>query len=372
VVAVAVFAVARWQLGARAFVFAGVTVICCHAVAYVIDVYRGDATSAKPLESALYLVQFPALNAGPIVRSRDFSSHHLRLTLGISLGDFTYGVRRVVIGLVKILMVADVLGRPVDAIYRLPVEQLSFGAAWLAAACFALQLYFEFSGYADLAIGFGRIVGLRYPENFRRPYVADSMREFWRRWNITAIMWLRDYLQLPIAGRDAPTLRLLLNIFLGFCLIGVWHGGGWNVVAWAAFSSGWLALEAVGLGDRLARVPRPGRHAYVLLVTVVGWAILRADTHAHAWAMLQALFGFGASNALTGGRYMSSGAWTALFVAVVGAGPLVPWISRWRVSLDAFTAAMVMMTTAFWLFAWRPIAQLGALIRMPRLRKPHN
>ncbi len=368
--AIAAFAFARWQMDGRTFAFVGITVICCHAIAYVIDVYRGDATATRPLESALYLIQFPALNGGPIVRSRDFSSHHLRLIHGISLGDFTYGVRRVVIGLVKILLVADVLGAPVDAIYALPASRLSFETAWIGAGCFALQIYFEFSGYADLAIGLGRIFGLRYPENFRRPYVADSVREFWRRWNITSIMWLRDYLSLPIAGRDAPTPRLLLNIFFGFCLIGLWHGGSWNVVAWALFSSLWLALEAVGLGQRIERLPRVLRHVYVLLVTIVGWGLLRAETHAHAWTFLQAMAGFGASNAYYGvGRFMSGAAWTALFVAVVGAGPLVPWISRWRVTVDAFTAAMVMMVTAFWLFVWRPIAQFGSLFRMPKLRR---
>jgi alginate O-acetyltransferase complex protein AlgI len=365
-VAVAVFAVVRWQLGPRAFLFAGATVVTCHAIAYVIDVFRGDATAARPLESALYLTQFPALNGGPIVRSRDFSGYHLRLAHGVGLGDFTYGVRRVVIGLVKVRLIADVLGRPADLIFALPAARLSMDAAWLAAACCSLQIYFAFSGFADLAIGLGRIVGLRYPENFRRPYVADSVREFWRRWNITSIMWLRDYLSLPIAGRDAPTPRLLLNTFLGFILIGLWHGAHVNVVTWAVFSSAWLALEAIGMGARVERLPRLLRHAYVLLVIGTGWVILRADTHAHTWVLLKAMFGAGELGAWTAARYMNAGAWWALAVAVIGAGPLVPWISRWRVTLDAATAALVMMTTAFWLFIFRPLAQLGALLTFPR------
>jgi D-alanyl-lipoteichoic acid acyltransferase DltB (MBOAT superfamily) len=367
--AAAAFVAMRWQLGPRTFVFVGATVITCHVIAYVIDVFRGDATAARPLESALYLTQFPAVNGGPIVRSRDFSGYHLRLTHGVGLGDFTYGVRRVVIGLVKIRLIADVLGRPADLIFGLPAARVSMDAAWLAAACVSLQIYFEFSGFADLAIGLGRIVGLRYPENFRRPYVADSMREFWRRWNITAIMWLRDYLSLPIAGRDAPTPRLLLNTFLGFILIGLWHGGHVNVVMWAVFSSAWLALEAVGMGARVERLPRLLRHAYVLLVTGLGWMILRAETHAHTWVLLKAMAGAGELSAWTAARYMSAGAWGALVVAVIGAGPLVPWISRWRVTLDASTAAIVMMTTAFWLFIYRPVAQLGSLLTFPKRRR---
>lgn len=370
-VAVAAFAAMRWQLPPRTFIFAGATVVSCHVIAYVIDVFRGEATAARPLESALYLTQFPAINGGPIVRSRDFSGYHLRLMHGISLGDFTYGVRRVVIGLVKILLIADVLAQPADAIFALPAARLSMDAAWLATTCFSLQIYFAFSGYADLAIGLGRIVGLRYPENFRRPYVADSVREFWRRWNITSIMWLRDYVSLPIAGKDAPTPRLLLNIFLGFIVVGLWHGGNSNVVTWAVFSSVWLAFEAVWLGARLERAPRMLRHVYVLLVVGIGWMILRADTHAHVWVVLKAMVGAGALSGSSATRYMSAGAWWALFVAVIGAGPLVPWISRWRVTIDASSAALVMMSAAFWLFIFRPFAQLGALLSFPK-RKAHR
>ena len=368
-VAVAAFASARWQMDGRSFAVAGVTVLCCHAMAYVIDVYRGEATSGRPLESALYLLQFPVLAGGPIVRSRDFSGHHLRVADGVGLGAFTYGMRRLVIGIVKITLVAGTLGGPVDAIFALPPARLTADAAWLAAACFSLQIYYQFSGYADLAIGLGRMFGLRYPENFRRPYVADSVREFWRRWNITAIMWLRDYLSLPIAGRDAPTPRLFLNIFLGFCLVGLWHGGGVNVLVWAAYSGVWLALEAVGLGTRLERWPRVLRHLYLILVMVVGWVVLRADTNAQALHFLQTMTGVSGPRVLTAWRYLTPGVWTALIVAIVGAGPLVSWISRWRVTLDAATAAIVMMVTALSLFVWRGGTFLADVVRPLRARK---
>jgi len=168
-------------------------------------------------------------------------------------------------------------------------------------------------------------------------------------------MWLRDYLSLPIAGKDDPTPRLLLNIFPRFLLIGLWHGAGANIVAWAVFSSAWLALEAVGLGARLERLPRVLRHGYVLLVAGAGWMILRAGTHAQAWTFMQAMVGAASVHAWTATRYMSPGAWAALLVAVIGAGPLVPWISRWRVTLDASAAALVMMITALSLFIFRPI-----------------
>ena len=144
---------------------------------------------------------------------------------------------------------------PVDAIYKLRPPQLSADAAWLAALCFSLQLYFQFSGYADIAIGLGRMLGLRYPENFHRPYLADSVREFWRRWHVTSITWLRDYLAFPIAGRDAPTLRLFPSILIAFLLLGLWYGGGWTVTLWAVYSGAFLAFEAVGFGATISRWP---------------------------------------------------------------------------------------------------------------------
>src|SRR6185295_5365724 len=156
------------------------------------------------------------------------------------------------------------------------------------------------------AIGLGRMIGLRYPENFHRPYLADSMREFWRRWHVTSITWLRDYLAFPMAGRDAPTLRLFPSIITGFALLGFWYGGGWTVALWAAYSSAFLAFEAVGFGSSISVWPKALRH-------------------------------------LTIARYLTTQVWIALIVAVVGAGPLIPWLSRWRVSVDAVTAAIVMM-----------------------------
>jgi len=366
---VVVFAVARWQMDGRTFAFAGVTVLACHAIAFVFDVYRREANTRDLLASSLYLLQFPVLPAGPLVRSRDFAQQHLRLTDFVSLGGFTYGMRRLVIGAVKITLVGGTLAVPVDAIVRLPAARLSTEAAWLLAVCYALELYFVLSGYADIAIGVGRMFGLRYPENFRRPYVADSIREFWRRWHITAIIWLRDYLSLPIAGRDAPTPRLFLNIVLAFCLLGLWQGGGTTVPLWAAYSGGWLALEAVGLGARMERLPRIVRHAYVLLVILVGFALLRAESSAQAWLLLKAMAGVEPVTAQPIARYLTWQLWTSLLVAVVGAGPLVPWISRWRVTLDAATAAIVMMTTAFSLLLYRPFVQLGEMIRWPTRKK---
>lgn len=350
---VAVFLAARASLVGSVFAFAGVAVLACHEVALVVDVYRGRATATNPIIAGLYLVQFPLLPAGPLVRYQDIGRHWRTLDSAISLGAFTYGMRRLITGLIKVVGIAGTLATPVEAIFRLPASQLSADAAWLAAGCFSLQLYFQFSGYADIAIGLGRMLGVRYPENFHRPYLADSVREFWRRWHVTSITWLRDYLAFPMAGRDTPTFKLFPNIMAGFALLGFWYGAGWTVVLWAAYSSALLALEAVGFGLRVAFWPAPIQHVYVLLVVTVGWVILRADSVAAATTMLQAMVGMHGIVPLTAADHLTPQVWIALIVGVVGAGPLIPWISRWRVSVDAVTAALVMMVTSVSLFLWR-------------------
>jgi alginate O-acetyltransferase complex protein AlgI len=345
----------RLAVGPRSLACGGAAILTCHAIALVLDVSRGQASVHRPLSALLYLVQFPVLPAGPLVRYPDFIRQASGLDHGLSVGAFAYGTRRLVVGLFKVMAIADTLAVPADAIFALPPSDLHADVAWFGTACFSLQLYFAFSGYADMGIGLGKMLGLRYPENFRRPYVADSVREFWRRWNVTAMIWLRDYLLPPAAEHGSLFLRLIAYA-AGFVLIGLWHGAGWTLGVWAAYSSAWLALEAAGLGERIARWPAPLRHAYLLAVVVVGWAILRADTVGGAWAMLQAMAGasgLSGPGALVPRLHMTAPVAAAFVTAIVGAGPLIPWLSRWRVSVDATTAALVMMISAVSLFLWR-------------------
>ncbi len=347
----------------------GAAVIVAHAVAYALDVRRGHA-AARPLVLVLYLVQFPLMVAGPLVRHRDFALQQARLST--SLGAFTYGTRRIAIGLIKVGLIAAILARPADEIFSLPPAKVGMGAAWLAAISFSLEIYYRFSGYADLAIGLGRMLGFRYPENFRRPYTADSVREFWRRWNVTLMTWLRDYLRLPIAGRDHPTPRLYLNIVVGLCIVGLWHGAGQSVIVWGVYSSLWLALEAVGLGVAMARLPAIVRHVYLLLVVVVGWAIFRADTMVGGWAFLKTMAGLNGAGGATALAYFSTAFSTTLGVALFFAGPMVPAVSRWRVTLDAATASLLMMLAATGVFIWRPIAIAWDIVRPARRIRVHE
>ena len=177
----------------------GISFFTFHAISYVVDVYRRDATAQKsPVHAALYLLLFPQLIAGPIIRYRDIADQLARRV--VTLDDFAYGVRRFVIGLAKKVLIANIVAGPADKIFGMPSASCRPAHAWLGIVCYTLQIYFDFSGYSDMAIGLGRMFGFRFPENFRWPYIADTVQEFWRRWHISLSTWFRDYLYMPLGG----------------------------------------------------------------------------------------------------------------------------------------------------------------------------
>lgn len=346
----AVLLLAPW----RSLIPIGAGVVMCHAVAYLVDVYRGTAGPAPHGSALLYVAQFPVFPAGPLSRLHDFAQQLSHAD--ISMGGFAYGVRRIVTGLVKVFLIAGPLGATADQIFALRLSRLTTSAAWLGAVCLSLEIYFLFAGFSDVGIGVGRVLGFRYSENFRRPYTADSVREFWRRWNITLITWLRDYLSLPIAGHARPTPGLYLMIVAGFIVVGLWHRASANVFVWALYSGTWLAVEELGLRARIQRLPAVLRHAYVLLVVLFGWVLLRGSAPGPTLGYFEALLGF--SVATTGGAstFMTPVLWFVLPAAILSAGPLIGSISRWRVSVDAATASLLMMLAATGVFIWRGAA----------------
>src|SRR4051812_8670704 len=252
----------------------GISFFTFHAISYVIDVSRRDATAQKsPVHAALYLLLFPQLIAGPIIRYRDIADQLARRV--VSIDDFAYGVRRFVIGLGKKVLIANVVAGPADKIFAMPAHELSTAHAWLGIVCYTLQIYFDFSGYSDMAIGLGRMFGFRFPENFRWPYIADTVQEFWRRWHISLSTWFRDYLYVPLGGNRVPTATMYRNLVLVFFLCGLWHGASWNFVIWGLFHGTFLVVERLGLAAAVRRLWAPLRHAYLLLVVMVGWVFFR-------------------------------------------------------------------------------------------------
>ena len=306
----------------------GISFFTFHAISYVVDVYRRDAVAQKgPVEAALYLLLFPQLIAGPIIRYRDIAA---QLTARVvDLDGFATGIRRFVIGLGKKMLVANIVAVPADQLFALPPSELTAAHAWLAAACYTLQIYFDFSGYSDMAIGLAHLFGFRFKENFNYPYVSQSIQEFWRRWHISLSAWFRDYLYVPLGGNRVPSRRVYLNLVTVFFLCGLWHGASWTFVVWGLYHGAFLVFERLGLSTVLARVPRPVRHLYALLVVMVGWVFFRADSITAAGGMLRAMAG--ASPALPTpygvAWYLTPEVVLAVVAGVAGSLPLWPAIA---------------------------------------------
>ncbi|MAJ60609.1 MAG: membrane-bound O-acyltransferase family protein [bacterium TMED88] len=254
----------------------GISFFTFQAITYVVDIHRREAEVQRaPSRVALYIALFPQLIAGPIVRYRQIAEQ-----LGerkARLEDVAEGLRRFVIGLSKKVLIANTLAVPVDQIFDIPIDQLETSVAWLGLTCFAFQIYFDFSGYSDMAIGLGRCFGFTFPENFNWPYTSRSLREFWRRWHMTLSAFFRDYVYIPLGGNRLGSSRTAFNLFAVFLLCGLWHGAAWTFVIWGLVHGFFLALERTAFGKWLDRFPAPVQQAYTLLVVLGAWIFFRAD-----------------------------------------------------------------------------------------------
>jgi len=330
----------------------GLILVTCHAISYLVDVYQCRADAYKnPFTALLYLLFLPTLIAGPILRHRDVKNQFLRRQVGMAA--FSYGVRRFAIGLGKTFLIANILARPADEIFGLPPSQIGFVEAWLGALCFSLQIYFYFSGYADMAIGLGRILGFRLPENFKRPYVAGSVNEFWQNWNVSLVQWIRTYIGLSLDRPLSSRVTLTSGLMLLFTFVGMWHGPSWNVIRWGLFHGVFVTAERLFLAGLLLRIPSWVRHVYLLNIVVVGWVIFRTETMADGAQFVGALAGMnlGANHLALPG--LSLVEWTSLVLGALAAVPLLPWLSRWVVTVDAMATSLLMLISTVGVFLWR-------------------
>jgi alginate O-acetyltransferase complex protein AlgI len=330
----------------------GISFFTFQAIAYVADVARRDVPAERgPVRFALAAALFPHLVAGPIVRYRDLMDQ-----LGdrrMPLADFAIGVRRLIIGLAKKVLLANTLAVAADRAFdRSPVD-LGVGAAWLGVVCYALQIYFDFSGYSDMAIGLGRMFGFTFPENFRHPYAASSITDFWRRWHITLSSWLRDYVYIPLGGSRCGRVRVLANLVVVFALCGLWHGAAWTFLLWGLWHGAFLVAERVGMGTVLTRSAPPVRHAWTLLGVLGGWVLFRADGLARAGGYFAALAGTGhgvrATDLLAGDILL------ALLIGVPACLPVAGWARGWWTSLRPSMARA-------WAAAVAEVAVCGGLL----------
>jgi alginate O-acetyltransferase complex protein AlgI len=314
----------------------GISFFTFHALSYLIDVYRSEVQAQKnPLLTTLYISLFPQLVAGPIIRYHDVASQ--LATRLINREGFATGIRRFIVGLGKKMLIAHVVAVPVDQIFALPANQLTVGLAWLGVICYALQIYFDFSGYSDMAIGLGLMFGFRFLENFNYPYISQSIQEFWRRWHISLSNWFRDYLYIPLGGNRCAPWRVYFNLITVFFLCGLWHGASWTFAIWGLYHGAFLVIERLGFGRWLARRWQPVRHLYAVLVVMAGWVLFRAETITGALAILGAMVGFSRGTGLEYNvtLYLNAELGLALAVGIIGSTPWLNYLGRWYKHLMA-------------------------------------
>jgi alginate O-acetyltransferase complex protein AlgI len=319
----------------------GISFFTFHALSYIIDVSRQEVKPMKRLSSfALYIMLFPQLIAGPIIR---YKTIYEQFTIGGPRGrrhnwdTFAEGVRRFIIGFGKKMLIANTVGQAADTIFAIKPAFITPAVAWLGVICYTLQIYFDFCGYTDMAIGLGKMFGFTFPENFNYPYIASSITDFWHRWHITLSTWLRDYLYIPLGGNRVPRWRLYFNLLTVFFLCGLWHGATWTFVVWGLFHGAFLIIERIGLRNWLER-RRVVQHVYTLLVVMVGWVFFRSSSFTEASEFLARMSFLGEHNGefFTLAQCVNPTLVIALAIGVLGSMPLAPWIGA---ALDRAAAA---------------------------------
>jgi len=270
----------------------GISFYTFQTLTYAIDVYRN---TAKPLKYVhhylLYIFSFPQMIAGPIVRYNEIAAQIVNRT--VTIDDRLYGFFRFCIGLAKKVLIANSLGLGVFYIMKVPPEQMSTLMAWVGITAYAFQIYFDFSGYCDMAIGLGRMMGFTFPENFDRPYTARSITEFWRRWHITLGHFMRDYLYIPLGGsRVSSKFRLFFNLWLVFLLSGLWHGASWNFVIWGAYHGAFLILDRLFLKRWMERIGTIPSMLVTFLIVLIGWVFFSIEDLDAALQFISTLFSF--------------------------------------------------------------------------------
>ncbi|MFA7368035.1 MAG: MBOAT family O-acyltransferase [Kiritimatiellales bacterium] len=274
----------------------GISFYTFQSMSYTIDVYRGHVKATRNLiDFACYVTLFPQLVAGPIVRYCDVAYQMMHRTMSRAM--FVSGISRFTTGLAKKVLIANTVAKACEGIFQLPPEQMTAPLAWIGMICYSLQIYYDFSGYSDMAIGLGRMFGFEFLENFNYPYVARSIQDFWRRWHISLSTWFRDYLYIPLGGSRKSNKRTYLNLIIVFFLCGLWHGANWAFVIWGLYHGFFLVIERMGLDKLLKRLPVALQHFYTLLVVMTGWLLFATESFAKSANLFRSLWGFAPSKA---------------------------------------------------------------------------
>lgn len=304
----------------------GISFFTFHSISYLVDVYRRENNVQKSfIDLALYISLFPQLVAGPIIRYKDIASQFTGRVLKIH--QFQLGIQRFIIGLAKKIIIANSLGFTADTIFNLDSNQLSLSASWIAIIFYTLQLYFDFSGYSDMAIGLAKMLGFDFMENFNFPYKAKSIRDFWQRWHISLSTWFRDYLYIPLGGNRVSESKVYFNLFIVFLLTGLWHGPSWNFVIWGLIHGAFMIVERLGF-DKLLKRTGFFQHLYTLFIVIIAWIFFRIETFHGAISFFKSLFYSNNSSFYTADMFLNRENLIALILGIILSINGVNWLLK--------------------------------------------
>ena len=307
----------------------GISFFTFQKISYLSDVYRGVRPALSRFQDyALYVVLFPQLIAGPIVRYNEISEELEDRRDKINPDNRLLGIFRFSLGLGKKVLIANVLGAEADRVFGMAESGLATNEAWYGVLCYTFQIYFDFSGYSDMAIGLGKMMGFTFPENFRNPYIAKSVTDFWRRWHITLSTWMRDYLYIPLGGNRVTPERLYFNLWVVFLISGLWHGASWNFVLWGAYHGALLVMERLFLLKVFKRLPRFIPTATTFLLVMVGWVFFRAESLYQARLILCDMFSLSQWNELMFGDVLLSTKVILLLAILISVVAYFPGVER--------------------------------------------
>lgn len=316
----------------------GISFYTFQGISYTLDIYWGRIRANRSfLDYGTYVAMFPHQIAGPIVRYADIAPELADRTTTIE--KFGVGAERFIIGMAKKVLLANTFASLADTIFNAPTDSYSTPTAWLGIIAYSLQIYFDFSGYSDMAIGLGKMVGFDFKENFNYPYVAFSIQDFWRRWHISLSSWFRDYLYIPLGGNRGSKARTYRNLLIVFFVTGLWHGASWSFIIWGLYHGLFLLIERAGLGKRLERGWPIVAHTYTLLVVMVGWVFFRAETLSAGVTYLGKMIGLGTPNpasiAYPLSYFMNVEVVVSLLLGVILAMPVYHRFQRWWSRIQA-------------------------------------
>lgn len=296
----------------------GISFFTFQSMSYTIDLYLRKIKVQKSfIDFAAYVSMFPQIVAGPIVRYEDVAAELSSRTVNMS--KISLGIGIFIKGLAKKVLLANSIGMLWTSVKSQDLTQISALTAWLGILAFTFQIYFDFSGYSDMAVGLGKMLGFNFPQNFDHPYISKSVSEFWRRWHITLGTWFKNYVYIPLGGNRKGKLRTLLNLLIVWGLTGMWHGASWNFILWGLYFGILIIIERIGFGKVLEKLPSPVSIAYTFLMAVFGWILFDTDSLTDAWHLFSAMFGGNAVGADSTGLYYLSEYIITLIICIFGA-----------------------------------------------------